>query len=227
MSDTVILQKKEELPEEEVNAVEVVPGQPESNLPSMAKLEAQLAESSKLVDDIVLKKYLHKLTDLEVIPLTDELKQISDIRLFKITEMVYQKDEYSTYKFASVFNSVQNLNCGVFIVADSNGEKTDFYMGVRSLDDKRTTKSLKDTLRNALIGQFPGVKSTDLLDPQAEAFLADIPAKNISSVSCVANNKDEDFKDNKTFIQGLEKRPAFKRFVKTLFDLSVLFKQIV
>ena len=167
MSDTVILQKKEELPEE-VNAVEVVPKQAESNLPTMATLEAQLAESSKLVDDIVLKKYLHKLTDLEVIPLTDDLKQISDIRLFKITEMVYQKDEYSTYKFASVFNSVQNLNCGVFIVADSNGEKTDFYMGVRSLDDKRTTKSLKDTLRNALIGQFPGVKSTDLLDPQAD-----------------------------------------------------------
>lgn len=155
--------------------------------------------------EAILKKYLHKLTDLEIIPLSDELKQISDIRLFRITEMVYQKDEYSTYKFASVFNSVQNLNCGVFIVADSNGEKTDFYMGVRSLDDKRTTKSLKDTLRNALIGQFPGVKSTDLLDPQAEAFLAEIPTKNISSVSCVANNKDEDFKDNETFIQGLEK----------------------
>ena len=204
MSDTVILQKKEELPEE-VNAVEIIPEQEESNLPTMAELQTQLAESSKLVDDIVLKKYLHKLTDLEIIPLTDEFKQISDIRLFKITEMVYQKDEYSTYKFASVFNSVQNLNCGVFIVADSNGEKTDFYMGVRSLDDKRTTKSLKDTLRNALIGQFPGVKSTDLLDPQAEAFLADIPTKNISSVSCVANNKDEDFKDNETFIQGLEK----------------------
>ncbi len=204
MSDTVILQKKKELPKE-VDAVEVVPNQEESNLPTMAELQTQLAESSKLVDDIVLKKYLHKLTDLEIIPLTDELKQISDIRLFKITEMVYQKDEYSTYKFASVFNSVQNLNCGVFIVADSNGEKTDFYMGVRSLDDKRTTKSLKDTLRNALIGQFPGVKSTDLLDPQAEAFLADIPTKNISSVSCVANNKDEDFKDNETFIQGLEK----------------------
>ena len=204
MSDTVILQKKEGL-SKEVNAMEVLPEQDDSNLPTMAELEARLAESSKLVDDIVLKKYLHKLTDLEIIPLTDDLKQISDIRLFKITEMVYQKDEYSTYKFASVFNSVQNLNCGIFIVVDSNGEKTDFYMGVRSLDDKRTTKSLKDTLRNALIGQFPGVKSTDLLDPQAEAFLADIPAKNIASVSCVANNKDEDFKDNEPFIQGLEK----------------------
>ena len=187
MSDTFTLQNKE------------------SSLPSMAKLETQLAESSKLVNDIVLKKYLHRLSDLEVIPLTDDLKQISDIRLFKITEMVYQKNEYSTYKFASVFSSVQNLNCGVFIIADSDGEKTDFYMGVRSLDNKRTTKSLKDTLRNALIGQFPGVKSIDLLDPQAEAFLADIPSRNIASVSCVANNKDEDFKDNETFIQGLEK----------------------
>lgn len=204
MSDTVIFQKEKEVPKE-VNVSEIVPKQEESKTPTMADLQAQLAESSKLVDDIILKKYLHSLTDLEIIPLSDNLKQISDIRLFKITEMVYQKDEYSTYKFASVFNSVQNLNCGLFIVADSNGEKTDFYMGVRSLDDKRTTKSLKDTLRNALIGQFPGVKSVDLLDSQAEAFLADIPTKNISSVSCVANNKDEDFKDNETFIQGLEK----------------------
>ena len=203
MNDTVVLKKDE--PPKEVNTAEAIPEQAESNLPTMTELESQLAESSKLVDDIVLKKYLHNLTDLEIIPLNDELKQISDIRLFKINEMVYQKDEYSTYKFASVFSSVQNLNCGVFIVADSNGEKTDFYMGVRSLDDKRTTKSLKDTLKNALIGQFPGVKYTNLLDPQAEKFLADIPAKNIAAVSCVANNKDEDFKNNETFIQGLEK----------------------
>jgi hypothetical protein len=178
---------------------------PISSTPSYDALKGQLAEASVLVDDIVLKNYLSKLTDFEVVPLDDSLKQISDIRLFKITEMVYQNDEYSTYKLASVFNSVQNLNCGVFIVADSNGQKTDFYMGVRSLDDKRTTKSLKDTLRNALSGQFPGVKTIDLLDPQAEDFLANIEAKNIAAVSCVAKNKDEEFKDNETFIQGLEK----------------------
>ena len=204
MSDTVILGKKEELPVPQADAEVVIPKQG-NKVPSLATLEAQLVESSKLVDDIILKKYLYRLTDLEIVPLPDDLKQISDIRLFRITEMVYQKNEYSTYKFASVFSAVQNLNCGVFIIADSNGQKTDFYMGVRSLDDKRTTKSLKDTLRNALIGQFPGVKSVDLLDPQAEEFLAEIPTKNIACVSCVANNKDEDFKDNETFIQGLEK----------------------
>ena len=203
MSDIPILQKKD-FPSG-FSDVAYMPEQVKQNLPTIKNLKTQLEEASKLVDDIILKKYLHKLTDFEIIPLSNEFKQISDIRLFKITEMVYQKDEYSTYKFASVFNSVQNLNCGIFIIANSDGEKTDFYMGVRSLDDKRTTKSLKDTLKNALIGQFPGVKSVDLLDPQAEAFLAEIPTKNIASVSCVANNKDEDFKDNETFIQGLEK----------------------
>lgn len=176
-----------------------------SNMPTYDTLKRQLAEASLLVDDIVLKNYLSRLTEFKVVPLDDSLKKISDIRLFKINEMVYQNDEYSTYKFASVFNSVQNLNCGVFIIADSDGKKTDFYMGVRSLDDKRTTKSLKDTLRNALIGQFPGVKTVDLLDPASESFLANIQSKNIAAVSCVAQNKDEQFNDNERFIQGLEK----------------------
>ncbi|WP_195514090.1 ATP-binding protein [Turicibacter sanguinis] len=168
-------------------------------------LESNVVEASKLVDDIILKKYLHKLTDLEIVPLDDNFKKISDIRLFKITEMVYQNNEYSTYKFASVFNAVQNLNCGVFIIAHSNGRKTDFYMGVRSLDDKRTTKSLKDTLRNALSGQFPGVKTKDLFEDEAIELLSNIPRKNIASISCVAKNKHEEFRDNETFIQGLEK----------------------
>ena len=119
MSDNVILQNKEELLDE-VPPAEFLPKQDERKFPTVAELENQLVESSKLIDDIILKKYLYKLRDLEIIPLNDEFKQISDIRLFKVTEMVYQKDEYSTYKFASVFNSVQNLNCSVFIIGNSH-----------------------------------------------------------------------------------------------------------
>lgn len=206
MSKKVVLGKGKDIQnvsrgDEAVNTIENI----KSNVPRYKELQTGLGEASKLVDDIVLKKYLYNLTSLEIIPLDNSLKKISDIRIFKITEMVYQNNEYSTYKFASVFNALQSLNCGIFIIVDSNGQKTDFYMGVRSLDDKRTTKSLKDTLKNALIGQFPGVKTEDLLDPEAEEFLMNIPSRNIASVSCVAKNKDEEFKDNETFIQGLEK----------------------
>lgn len=206
MSDSVDLTGKR--PDTQLSQVSVsstIPASPADHAPQYAVLQEQLAEASLLVDDIVLKNYLTSLTDFEVIPLDASLKQISDIRFFKISEMVYQSNEYSTYKFASVFNSLQNLNCGIFIIADSNGEKTEFYMGVRSFDGRRTTKSLKDTLRNALCGQFPGVKTKDLLDPEAESFLANIEAKNIAAVSCVANNKDDEFNDNEKFIQGLEK----------------------
>lgn len=205
MSDTVILGKKSSSFSRKVRQ-DVSLGQSfENTVPDYKVLSVDFSQANSLIDDIVLKKYLYHLSDLEVVPLDDSLKKIGNIRLFKITEMVYQNNEYSTYKFASVFNAVQNLNCGVFIIADSDGRKTDFYMGVRSLDSRRTTKSLKDTLCNALNGQFPGVKTTDLLDSEAEAFLTGIAEKNIATVSCVAKNKDEEFKDNETFIQGLEK----------------------
>lgn len=144
MSDSVDLTGKR--PDTQLSQVSVsstIPASPADHAPQYAVLQEQLAEASLLVDDIVLKNYLTSLTDFEVIPLDASLKQISDIRFFKISEMVYQSNEYSTYKFASVFNSLQNLNCGIFIIADSNGEKTEFYMGVRSFDGRRTTKSLQ------------------------------------------------------------------------------------
>lgn len=176
-----------------------------SHVPDYKMLETNLEKAGLMVDDIILKKYLYNLSDMTVVPMDENLKKISDIRIFKITQMVYQNNEFSIYKFASVFNSVQNLNCSVFVIVDSDGTKTDFYMGVRSHDDMRTTKSLKDTLKNSLIGQFPGVMTHDLLDSDAESLISDFPTKNIAAVSCVANNKNKDITDNKSFIQGLEK----------------------
>lgn len=177
----------------------------ESKAPVFNLVKSKFDEAKSLVDDIILKNYLKNLNDLEIVPLDDSTKNISDIRIFKITEMVYQKDEYSTYKFASVFNAVQNLNCGVFVIVDSDGKKTDIYMGIRAHDDRRTAKSLKDTLKNALCGQFPGVKTIDLLDAPAEEFLKNINTQNIAAVSCIAQNKNDEFIDNKKFLQGLEK----------------------
>ena len=188
----------------DVNQI-LAPTEQQSNVIPIDELQQQLAEANQLVDDVVLKNYLTQLSDLEVLPLENPEIQINDIQLFKITEMVYQTDEYSTHKFSSVFGVLQNLNCGTFIVMDSNGEKTEFYMGVRSLDNKRTTSTLKSMLENSLKGHFPGVKTEKLLNDAAEELLNKIPSEHISSVSVVAKSKDENSKDNIHFIQGLEK----------------------
>lgn len=175
-------------------------------MPEHAGLVQQAERAGQLVEDIVLKNYLAKLADLDVLPLDADMQRISDIRMFRITEMVYQAREHSGHKFTSVFNALQNLNCGIFVIADSNGEETDFYMGIRALDEMRTPKSLKNTLRNALCGQFPGIKTEEMREDEIKTFLTPVrEGANLASVSCVAEYKAEDSARDENFVQGLEK----------------------
>lgn len=176
-------------------------------IPNYYSFDTKFKEALQIVDDIVLKNYITKLRDLDVIPLSnDELQRNipENVRFFKITEMVYEKDEYSNYKFASVFNALATTNCAVFIIINSDGEKTNFYMGVRSLDYERTTNSLKETLKNAMCGQFPGIKTEDYLEDEMYEVLSKIKGNSISAVSSVANHRGDN-SDNKSFVQGLEK----------------------
>lgn len=88
--------------------------QSEQLAPQVEQLNEQLQAALQVVDDIVLKNYVQHLHDFEIVPLglsdEDRAKDISEnVRLFKITEMVYEKDEFATYKFASVFNACHNL----------------------------------------------------------------------------------------------------------------------
>ena len=157
-----------------------------------------------LTKDIILKNYLYHLTENKVY--SDKgSTNLNEIRIFKITEMVYQNQEYSSYKLAAVFNSVQNLDCSIAVIADSNGEKTEFYMGIRTDDTKFDAESLKNILKGALTGQFPGVQTEDLSGAEKKQLLKGITSDNIAAVSCVANNKNANFTSNENFIQGLEK----------------------
>ena len=174
-------------------------------IPEQKSIQENFNNAIKIVDDVLLKNYLTKLEDLEVVPFSSENEELFDtIRFFKITEMIYEKDEYSTYKFASVYNSLISMKCAIFIIIDSDGEKTDFYMGVKSLNSNFTINSLRDTLKNALNGQFPGIKTENYTNDKMQNVLDKIKINNISAVSCVGNDKIDE-KNNVSFVQGLEK----------------------
>lgn len=163
----------------------------------------------KVVDDVILKNYISSLSNMEIVPLSKNTLRFNirdNVRFFKITEMVYEKDELATYKFASVFNALSITDSAVFVIIDSDGIKTDFYMGVRSLDEYRTISSLKNTVKNAMKGQFPGIKTfDDYTIEDMEEILDQIKVKSVSAVSCVANNKEQEHSSNQSFVQGLEK----------------------
>ena len=97
-------------------------------IPQVTELEAGFSSAFQLVDDVVLKNYITKLPELEVVPLKDTqlANSLGKIRLLKITEMVYEKNESTTYKFASVFNAVAATSSAMITIIDSDGSKTDF-----------------------------------------------------------------------------------------------------
>ena len=176
--------------------------------------EITLENRLDIIGEGLRKKYLSRLTEMqiapvgELLPLEEDL--IDNVRMYHITEMVYGKGESVTDKFTTVFNTLSTYNATVFIVMDSDGRKSSFYIGVRNNETdpakKRSTVTLGDTLKNALIGHFPGVKISNVDRSQISVLSDKIRRQqNMASVSVVGNTKNNKEQQNEQFAQGLEK----------------------
>lgn len=169
----------------------------------------------EIIDEGVRKKYLARLSEMPIAPIAElsplEEDLINNVRLYRITEMVYRKGEPVTDKFTTVFNTLATYNASVFVLVDSDGKETQFYIGVRNNEaddspDKRSTVTLGDTLKQTLIGHFPGIK----IKNEDRHRIAELSEKitlrtNVASVSVVGNSKLEKDPTNEQFVQGLEK----------------------
>ena len=168
----------------------------------------------EIIEDGIRKNYLSRLSEMQItpidnlIPIEDDL--IDNVRLYHVKEMVYQKGENATDKFATVFNTLSTYNASVFIIIDSDGKNTDFYIGVRNNEQnptaKRSSVTLGDTLKNTLIGHFPGIK----IENETRSDIARLSDKiasqhNVASVSVVGSSKSKNEQSNEQFVQGMEK----------------------
>ena len=184
-----------------------------SNNP-VAVQDLTLENRLDIIGEGLRKKYLSRLTEMEIAPVGEllplEEDLIDNVRLFHITEMVYEKGESVSEKFTTVFNTLSTYNATVFIVMESDGNQSNFYIGVRNDEmdpsKKRSTVTLGDTLKNALIGHFPGVKIENV-DRDQIAVLSDKISvqQNMTSVSVVGNTRNAKEQNNEQFAQGLEK----------------------
>ncbi|MCH4071834.1 hypothetical protein [Pseudoramibacter sp.] len=173
-----------------------------------------LAERLAIIEEGLRKNYLTRLDEMEIVPAADRLPALEDdlidnVRLYHITEMVYKKGESVVDKLTTVFNTLSTYRASVFVVMDSDGKKTDFYLGVRNDEPdenlKRSTVTLGDTLKNALIGHFPGVKIENE-DRMHIAALSNKIARqhNAAAVSVVGSPRSKASPDE-AYVQGLEK----------------------
>ncbi len=175
-------------------------------------LQKRANHAMGLVEDVVLKNYLTKLSEMSIVPLEDT--NMDDIILFKINKMVYEKDEYATDKFVSVVSAMTYTSSSIFLIADGHKNRTDFYLGIKCEDSKRGKSSIAETFKNSLLGQFPGAKLEDYsyIAAGSEHSLQDKLLHRISEAECISscvgipsykNSKGE--YTNANFIQGIEK----------------------
>lgn len=179
------------------------------------KSEIAVEDRLEIIDEYVRKKYLTRLSDMQIMPLGEitplEEDLIDNIRLYHITEMVYQKDESVIDKFTTVFNTLATYNASVFFLIDSDGKEANYYLGVRNNEandslKKRSTVTLGDTLKQTLIGHFPGVKIENEDRKKIAALSEKIMAlNNVASVSVVGSSRREKNQPQNEFAQGMEK----------------------
>lgn len=174
---------------------------------NLSVLQQNLGNCLRIIDNEVMKGYRENLCNLPIVTLDDEkVSTLKDMHFFKISELVYQKDEFSIYKLATMFHSLSNKPCTLALMIKSDGVTNNFYLGVRSLDGRFSSGTMMQMLRQSLLGMFPGSHIDSYYDEELKADMQNIKAGCISSVTCVADLKQEnDDIKNQEFVQGLEK----------------------
>ena len=172
-------------------------------------LQTNLQNCLSIIDNEVMKNYVPELQNQEVAPLENAVAEsLGDIQFFRISELVYQEDEFSVYKLATIFNALSNKPCTLVLMIRSDGMANDFYLGVRSRDPKYSVGTMRQLLKQSLLGLFPGSATSEYSkeDMQADLKKLEQTAGAVSCVTCIADYKQRtDTFENKSYIQGLEK----------------------
>lgn len=173
---------------------------------NISVLQNNLGNCLDIIEDEVMKGYVTRLDQLPIIKSETMINpDIQEIHFFKISELVYQEDEFSVDKLAMVFHALSNRPCTLVLMLKSDGEKTDFYLGARP-NGNNSAGTLFQMLKQSLLGFFPGSRITEYYDEKMKEDLRSLDVGCVSSVTCIADYKqNENLVSNRDFIQGLEK----------------------
>ena len=175
-------------------------------VPKYKEMESSFKKTLEIIDDAIFKNYVTNLYQLVPEQNQGKISEIvQNVRMYRVTKMVYEKNEFSLHKFTSVFNSLSHISTSVFLMIDSNGLETELYIGIKSDDKRRTASSTGKLLFNILKGQFPGIELQNKFENEIEDLLNKPRGEFVSAVTSIGNLVDEENGNNEEFVQGLEK----------------------
>lgn len=194
-------------------------------MPNLTKFEgSDLSLHLDTADNIVNKKYLANLNQCEVIPASEDIKNVElnkISRFYKIEQFVFDRSEDTRDKLVSIFQAVASVGASLAIIIDSKKDKINYYIGVKNFSGNLS--QAHDVLYKSLSGNFPGIvfskyenmqdkaaitlNKNDLIELEQDIFERSKQTsqnKSISVITGVAGLRAEKSSEQK-FIQGLER----------------------
>lgn len=181
-------------------------------------------------DTILLKKYVTTLDKCNIIPVDERITRIpvgSNVCLYHVDKIVYDKDENIQDKLTTVFTSlISDRRNSLVILLKGTPKQVDLYIGAiyreANEEGRVSSSSLENagkTLSNVISGNFPGteLKRVDIERRKNERgeFITDnatsvmekcfFNVNTIASVSGIATIRNHNNTANKEFVQGMEK----------------------
>lgn len=162
-------------------------------------------------DYMIMKKYMNNLGNYEIKALDNELQAVDLNRVFrlnKIEKLVYNADENNLEKLMNVYNAVGLGGGSIINIVISDGNQVDYYIGTRS-DDMNKVATCQDALVSSFTGNFQG--STISLQKKGEMqecmnrLFGENDNRPVTVVTGIPGYRDENNKENKKFVQGIEK----------------------
>ena len=173
-----------------------------------------LEKGFQVADVFTNRQYLDNFSSAEIIDSDRHIVQDSQkLRIFKMSKVVFDKDEDVSDKLTSVYNALYNLSVSVAIFIVGTVKDISFYFATRS---EQIGPLAGKILESMLKSNFPGMELKSLNNNEINILLDKLETnsegrsvmKGLSTVSIIPSIRDQEKKEQ--FVQGFEK------FVNTL-----------
>lgn len=164
--------------------------------------ELQLARGFQVADIYLNRAYLDVFSAAPIISLNRSEMDISKLRLFEISKLVFDAEEKFTDKLMSVYSALHSMESSIAMLIDSDGEKSSFILELVLKKPAIAGGILESTLK----GNFPGIVYETKSMNDIQNLITEIQmqkSKSLSSVSIVPSIRGEEQKMD-TFVQGIE-----------------------
>lgn len=154
---------------------------------------------------------MQALTPRSVDELTRDIRPGDVTCLFRITELVFRREEGSLNRFTTVLNALHAAGASCLMLLQCQNGRSELYLGAvnkQRYDNVYYMNTIRDILRTSVEGNLPGTELAEIISRQdiesklSQCLDSGFDSQCVTAISCVAGGTDGD-KDPASGIENL------------------------